>query len=104
MATRSPNVCRKMSATAGVRAISGTSSSTPRPTAAHVGRQPQVELGLAAAGDAVQECGLKVAALDERSQSGQRGILFLGQDERRTFAAPPTTPRPGTDRDRPAGA
>ena len=54
-ATRSPKVCRNSDATAGVSAISGTSISTRAPGAADVSRQPQVDLGLAAAGHAVQQ-------------------------------------------------
>ena len=76
IATRSPKVARNMAATAGVSAISGTSSSTPRPLFAHVLGEAQVDLGLAAAGHAVQQDCLKGLPLRKRAQRGVGSGLF----------------------------
>jgi hypothetical protein len=53
-ATVSPKRATKRATICGVSAISGTSTITPRPRAS-VGRRPQVDLGLARPGDAVQQ-------------------------------------------------
>ena len=47
-------------------------------------REPQVDLGLAAAGHAVQEDGGECAARGERVEPFERGRLFLGEDVRLT--------------------
>ena len=71
MATRSPNAPRNSAATAGVSAISGTSISTLRPGARTVARQAQIDLGLAAAGDAVQQRDAEARRAGERAQPSQ---------------------------------
>ena len=62
----------------------GHQQQNPTAAAPHFCCEPQVELGLAAAGDAVQERRLKTAALDEPAQGRQRGLLFGGENERRS--------------------
>ena len=79
MATRSPNVWRKSDATAGVSAISGTSISDAAAGVAHGGREPQVDLGLAAAGDAVQQRDVERARGGERGQPRERACLLRGR-------------------------
>ena len=79
MATRSPNAARKIAAAAGVSAISGTISRTPRPASRTARDEPQVDLGLAAAGDAVKKrrmVGLRRRALQQRRQ---RRLLLAGE-------------------------
>ena len=51
----SPNALRKSAATAGVRAISGHHQQHAAARLAHAARKPEIDLGLAAAGDAVQQ-------------------------------------------------
>ena len=57
--------------TAGVSAISGTSTSTRRPAAMTCARQTQIQLGLAAAGDAVQQ--------DRAEQPGRRRFFQMSK-------------------------
>ena len=76
MATRSPNACRNDERDRRRQRNLGHEQQNATSAAAHFGREPQVELGLAAAGDAVQERRLEIAALDEPPQTGQRGLLF----------------------------
>ncbi len=63
----------------------GHQQQNPTAAAPYFCCEPQVELGLAAARDAVQERGLKPAALDEPAQGCQRGLLFGGENERRSL-------------------
>ena len=79
MATRSPNACRKRAAAAGVSAISGTSISTRRPGVPNLGGQADVDLGLAAAGDAVQQGDAKLARVGQLAQPSERVDLLAGQ-------------------------
>ena len=82
----------------------GHEQQDPASSTTDVGCEPQVELGLAAAGDAVQERGLKVAAVDERPQARQRRVLFGREDERRTLGTADGHCPPETGRDRSAAA
>ncbi len=82
MATRSPKAARNCEATWGVSAISGTRISTCRPLRDRVARQAHVELGLAAAGDAVHQRGMKGAAVEQTRQRRQRRRLLVGQRTR----------------------
>ena len=61
----------RATATAGVSAISGTSISTRRPRVADGGGQPQVDLGLAAAGHAVQQRDAKRARVGQRASAAR---------------------------------
>ena len=67
MATRAPKAPRKSAATAGVSAISGTSTSTPVP-GARTAPPGADNLGLAAARDAVQKNRLEVARSAQRPE------------------------------------
>ena len=58
---RSPKRAWKRPTICGVSAISGTSTIAPRPRVERRGRGPQVDLGLARAGDAVQQEGRSAA-------------------------------------------
>ena len=57
----SGKACRKRASSCGVRLISGTSTSAWPPSCEHARDQAQVHLGLAAAGDAVQQERLEAA-------------------------------------------
>ncbi len=85
MATRSPNALPKRERDRRRQRDLGHEQQHAAAAAAHFGREPQIELGLAAAGDAVQQRGLEVAALDERAQTASAASCSVGQDERRTF-------------------
>ena len=60
-------------------AISGTSSSTPRPGSRTASREAQVDLGLAAAGDAVQQRGVIRRRRRRARQRVERRLLLVGQ-------------------------
>ena len=68
---------------------------------AHVGGKPQVQLCLSAPGDAVQERGLELAAIGERSQSHEGRVLFGRENEGRALRGCRWDFRAGTGRDRP---
>ena len=68
MATRSPNRARKAAATAGVSEISGTITRTVRPAAMVRVGQPDVDLRLAAAGDAVDQRHVKGPGVEPRRE------------------------------------
>ncbi len=67
----------------GVSAISGTSTITPRPCVERRRGGAQVDLGLARAGDAVQQAPLGRAAPRAPSRSGASAALLLGVQPRR---------------------
>ena len=98
-ATVSPKRAWKRATVCGVSAISGTSTITPRPRGERVGARAQVDLGLARAGDAVQQV---LAALADRRDRR----LLLGRELDRAIGGrvgarrPP--PRPRRDRHQPA--
>ncbi len=73
IATRSPKRCRKAPASAGVRPISGTRTSAGPPGLADIARQPQIDLRLAAAGDAVKQRG------SEPPPRGQAAQFLVGR-------------------------
>ena len=103
---------------AGVSAISGTSISTRRPDVADGGRQPQVDLRLAAARHAVHERHVKAPRIGQRPQARERRLPVrvsgAGRDRRprhpmdeasngsrstrscRTLTSPPRTSRDTT--------
>ena len=76
-AKRSPSRARKRATACGVRPISGTSTIAPRPAGQRRLDRGQVDLGLARAGDAVQEqlarrAGLAVERGDDRADGRAR--------------------------------
>ena len=85
-ATVSPKRSTKRETICGVSAISGTSTIAPRPCASAAAAALQVDLGLARAGDAVQQQRAPARARDRRLDLGERGRLVGGQ--RRGCGAP----------------
>ena len=86
--------CRRSASTkrdtiCGVSAISGTSTITPRPCASAARGRPQVDLGLARAGDAVQQQPL--AGRRRSTIAAQRRRLVGGQLAAARAAAPTAT-------------
>ena len=79
-ARRTP--ARKSAATAGVSAISGTSISTRRPASRTASGEAQVDLGLAAAGDAVQQRTVETCPLRPARAGARTRCLLVGQDMR----------------------
>ena len=75
MATRSPKREKNWPATAGVRAISGTSSSALRPGGERRIDGVEVDLGLAGAGDAVEQESGVAAGGDGVANALERGLL-----------------------------
>ncbi len=100
MATRSPNASRNCAATAGVSAISGTSIKARPSRITRRGGEPEVDLGLAAAGDAVQQRNFEGAAVSQRPQPiDRRGLLSCqgsdpGSDRGRNGSRPLSDPCP----------
>ncbi len=80
-----PKRARAARTSSGVRAISGTSTSTPRPRS-RAPRRRQVDLGLAAAGHAVQERGGEGALLHGLPE-GRQGAGLVGRRLRPAGAA-----------------
>ena len=78
-ATALPKRLRKRPTSCGVRAISGTRTSAAPAPRQRVLRRPQVHLGLAAAGDALEEEGLEAARVERGLQLLQRHGLRLGE-------------------------
>ena len=106
-ATWSPKRARNRAASCGVSAISGTSTSAVLPDGARLGDHAQVDLGLAAAGDAVQQERRELRRLDAGRRRleaepqtsviapDRRGLLGheLGRRARRSCRRRPPPPR-----------
>ena len=79
-------------------------AATPRPRRRHLRREPQVDLGLAAAGDAVQQRRVKSVPLRRAPRAVERGRLLVGERPARRPARGRRRRVAGTDRVRPAAS
>ena len=83
---RPGNASRKRASSCGVRPISGTSTSACAPRVEHLGDQVQVDLGLAAAGDAVQQERRESRRAPRRSARSPRACAGVRRVARRRSA------------------